>query len=131
RDVGAAGCNLEDTDHRAGGLRDAEKHAAWLGAVRDAASKRGYGLVINARVDIFLGSFSSAGPRSQDELVPEAVHRANAYFDAGVDCVYPIALWETDALRHFVAEVNGPVNVIHLPQSSLAQLSTLRVAPAP
>src|SRR6187551_604254 len=36
-DAGAAGCNLEDTDHTAGSLRDAETHAEWLGAVRRAA----------------------------------------------------------------------------------------------
>ena len=63
------------------------------------------------------------------ELVPEAVRRANAYLEAGADCVYPIALWETDALRHFISEVNGPVNVIRLPQMpSLAELAALGVA---
>src|SRR5919107_4077889 len=31
RSAGAAGCNLEDTDHAAGGLRDPDRHAAWLG----------------------------------------------------------------------------------------------------
>src|SRR3954467_4340801 len=32
--AGAAGCNLEDTDHTAGSLRDPDRHAEWLGAVR-------------------------------------------------------------------------------------------------
>ena len=36
--AGAAGCNLEDTDHAAGSLRDPDRHAEWLGAVRQAAS---------------------------------------------------------------------------------------------
>src|SRR5436190_23925255 len=31
RGVGAAGCNLEDTDYSAGGLRDAGRQAEWLG----------------------------------------------------------------------------------------------------
>ena len=84
--------------------------------------------MINARVDVFLGPFfAGAGP--QEELVPEALRRANAYLEAGVDCVYPIALWETDALRRFTAEVSGPVNVIRLPQTpSLAELAALGVA---
>src|SRR3954468_8516959 len=31
RAVGAAGCNLEDTDHTSGTLRDPDEHASWLG----------------------------------------------------------------------------------------------------
>jgi 2-methylisocitrate lyase-like PEP mutase family enzyme len=131
RGAGAAGCNLEDTDHTAGGgLRDADRNAEWLRAVRQAAAADGYPLVINARVDVFVGPFlAGAGPGTQEELVPEALRRANAYLEAGADCVYPILLWETDALRRFTAEVNGPVNVVRLPQlPSLAELAALGVA---
>src|SRR5918992_237271 len=130
RSMGAAGCNLEDSDYAAGGLRDPDGHAEWLRAVRQAASENGYGLVINARVDVFLGGFlAGAGPGTQDELVPEALRRAKAYLEAGVDCVFPITLWEADALRRFSSEVRGPVNVVHLPQApSLAELAALGVA---
>jgi 2-methylisocitrate lyase-like PEP mutase family enzyme len=130
RSAGAAGCNLEDTDHTAGRLRDPDRHAEWLGAVREAASEDGYPLVINARIDVFLGPFlAGAGPETQGELVPEALRRANAYLEAGVDCVFPITLWETDALRRFSSEVRGPVNVVRLPQApSLAELAALGVA---
>ena len=130
RSAGAAGCNLEDTDHAAGRLRDRDRHAEWLHAVRQAASDAGYPLVINARVDVFLGPFlSGAGPGTQEELVPEALRRANAYLEAGVDCVYPIVLWETDALRRFASEVRGPWNVVRLPQApSLTELAALGVA---
>jgi 2-methylisocitrate lyase-like PEP mutase family enzyme len=130
RNVGAAGCNLEDSDYAAGGLRDPDRHAEWLGAVRQAASEDGYPLVINARVDVFLGPFlAGAAPGTQDELVPEALRRANAYLEAGVDCVFPITLWERDALRSFTSEVRGPVNVVRLPQApSLAELAALGVA---
>jgi 2-methylisocitrate lyase-like PEP mutase family enzyme len=131
RSAGAAGCNLEDTDHAAGVLRDPGAHAAWLGAVRRAASEDGYPLVINARVDVFLGPFfaGAGGPGTQQELVPDALRRAKAYLEAGADCVYPIALWETDAMRRFTSEVGGPVNVIRLPQMpSLTELAALGVA---
>jgi len=130
RSAGAAGCNLEDSDHKAGGLRDPDRHAEWLRAVRQAASADGYRLVINARVDVFLGAFlAGAGAGTQEQLVPEALRRANAYLEAGVDCVYPIALWEPDALRRFSSELRGPVNVIRLPRSpSLAGLAALGVA---
>ena len=130
RSAGAAGCNLEDSDHTAGSLRDLDRHAEWLGAVRQAASKDAYRLVINARVDVFLGPFlAGAAPGTQAELVREALQRANTYIDAGVDCVYPIGLWESDALRRFTSEVRGPVNVIRLPQTpSLAELAAIGVA---
>jgi 2-methylisocitrate lyase-like PEP mutase family enzyme len=43
--------------------------------------------------------------------------------------VYPIALWETDALRRFTSEVRSPVNVVRLPQTPpLAELAALGVA---
>jgi 2-methylisocitrate lyase-like PEP mutase family enzyme len=130
RSAGAAGCNLEDTDHAAGGLREPDRQAEFLRAVREAASADGYGLVINARIDVFIGPFlAGAGPGTQEELVPEALRRAHAYLEAGVDCVYPITLWETDPLRRFISEVRGPVNVVRVPQApSLAELAELGVA---
>src|SRR3954464_11624094 len=38
RSVGAAGCNLEDSDHAADRLREVGLQAKWLAAVREAAS---------------------------------------------------------------------------------------------
>jgi 2-methylisocitrate lyase-like PEP mutase family enzyme len=130
RSAGAAGCNLEDTDHSAGRLRDYDQHAEWLKAVRQAASDDGYPLVINARVDVFFEPMlAGAGAETQHELLPEALRRAQAYIEAGVDCVYPIGLWDADALRRFMSEVSVPVNVVRLPQApSTAELATLGVA---
>jgi 2-methylisocitrate lyase-like PEP mutase family enzyme len=128
--MGAAGCNLEDSDYAAGGLRDPLMQAEWLRAVREAASAEAYPLVINARIDVFLGPLlAGAGPGTQDQLVPEALRRAHAYLEAGVDCVYPITLWETEPLRRFTSEARGPVNVVRLQQApSLAELAALGVA---
>jgi len=59
----------------------------------------------------------------------DGVRRANAYVEAGADCVFPVALWETDAMRRFISEVPGPVNVALVPQAaSLAELAELGVA---
>ena len=130
RRAGAAGCNLEDTDHATGSLRDPDGQAEWLRAVRQAASADGYRLVINARVDVFLGPYlAGADAAIQKELVPEAVRRANAYLEAGADCAYPIVLSEAEALRRFMSDAGGPVNVIggaHSP--SLVDLAGLGVA---
>ena len=130
RELGAAGCNLEDTDYRAGGVRPSKEHADWLAAVRRAASELDYPLVVNARIDVFVGPFlGGAGPETLAELVPEAIERAGAYLEAGADCVYPILLWDGDALRSFTTQVQGPVNVLRLPQTpSVAELAEFGVA---
>jgi len=132
RDAGAAGCNLEDTDHATGTLRDPAAHAARLNAVREAAVAEGYGLVINARIDVFLGAIISGTNEPQREHLTDALQRARAYVDAGVDCLFPIALWETDALEAFVSDAGGPVNVVRTPRapsiSALAGLGVARVS---
>ncbi len=151
RDAGAAGCNLEDTEHTAGRLRDAETQAEWLGAVRQAASDAGYPLVINARVDVFIWPYLAGTeeeflpepvrranvdvPETPEQLGPAAVRRARVYLEAGADCVYPICVWEPDALRRFMSEVPGPVNVARMPEGQpvpeLAALGVARVSWGP
>jgi 2-methylisocitrate lyase-like PEP mutase family enzyme len=129
RAEGAAGCNLEDTDHATETLVDPAEQAEWLNAVRAAASDQDYGLVINARIDVFLAALADG---SQAEKVADALDRAHAYFEAGIDCVYPIALWEEDALREFVPNAGGHVNVLAIPRApaipELAELGVSRVS---
>lgn len=130
KEMGAAGCNLEDTNHATGDLRDPVEQADWLRAVRGAASDQGYGLVINARIDVFLPALASgAEGKRQAELVSEALRRTHAYVEAGADCVFPFVLWEPDALQSFISEAPGPVNVLQIPPApSHAELAELGVA---
>ena len=129
RDAEAAGCNLEDTEWPAESLRDPDRQAEWLTAVREAALAIDYALVINARVDVFFHPFLADHGAPQDGFVAEGVRRANAYLAAGVDCVYPICLWEEKALRSFMSEVSGPVNIAREPQApTITELSALGVA---
>ncbi len=124
--LGAAGCNLEDTDHATGGLRDPGRHAEWVSAVRGAADAVGYSLVINARVDVFLASRDT---RPQLRILEDAVGRARSYLSAGANCVFPIFLSERDAIAAFVEAVDGPVNILAVPEApTLAALSELGVA---
>jgi 2-methylisocitrate lyase-like PEP mutase family enzyme len=124
--AGAAGCNLEDTDHDAGGLAELTRNARWLRAVRDAADARGYGLVINARIDVFLAGRSAPPTR---EVLDDGIARGRAYLAAGADCVFPIVLWAEDAIAELTAAVGGPVNVMALPQAPpIARLAELGVA---
>jgi 2-methylisocitrate lyase-like PEP mutase family enzyme len=129
--MGAAGCNLEDTNHASGHLRDPSEQAEWLGAVRAAASDRSYPLVINARIDVFLAT-QAQDARGQVGLVDDALRRAHAYQQAGADCLFPIVLWQPDALIAFLGQAPGPVNILRIPpgpsEAELAELGVARIS---
>lgn len=126
-EAGAVGCNLEDTDLATGSLRDPAEHASWLAAVRSAA---GDALVINARVDSFLGGADEAS------ALPDAIDRAKRYLDAGADCVYPILLHTPQHVGAFVAAVRpAPVNIVGpldgLDRAAAAELGVARISLGP
>lgn len=121
-DAGATGCNLEDTDHREGGLVDAREQADRLAAVRAAADAAGVPIVLNARIDVFLPSSGIAQPDRQTE----AVRRADLYRAAGADCVYPIGGSSRRLLESLVT--GGPVNGNTTGVLDLAALRSLGVA---
>jgi 2-methylisocitrate lyase-like PEP mutase family enzyme len=107
-DAGAVGCNLEDTDHAAGGgLLDAQTHANYLAGVRAAADHRGVGVVLNARIDAIIRHPQRDSAGAMDEVL----RRAQLYFDAGADCVYPISLRDPVLVSQIVNELDRPVNV--------------------
>jgi 2-methylisocitrate lyase-like PEP mutase family enzyme len=123
-EIGVVGCNLEDTDHRAGGLVDAGSHAEYLAAVRAAADDAGIPVVINARVDTYLPGTVSAADR-----LTEAVRRGRRYVEAGADCVYPIGVGDERHIATLVADVPGPINANTRPGPlDLAKLRALGVA---
>jgi 2-methylisocitrate lyase-like PEP mutase family enzyme len=130
RAAGAAGCNLEDSDHASDSLRNPGRHAAWLRRLREAAGAEGYPLVVNARIDVFVSAFRAGSHDGrQGALVPEALARAHAYAEAGADCVFPILLWEADAIRSFISESPVPVNILAIPPApSTDELGALGVA---
>lgn len=117
--VGAAGCNLEDTDHRTGRPADPARHAGWLAEVRAAA---GDALVVNARVDVFLAGGAEA------DVLADGLDRARRYLDAGADCVYPILAADAATIEAFVA-LGGPVNTLLRPGApDVAAAAALGVA---
>lgn len=125
-EAGVAGCNLEDTDHRRGGLTVVTHHAEWLAAVRQTARARAYELVINARVDVFIPAHSS---QPIEALLDEGISRARAYVAAGADCVYPILLTDGQAIERFAKLVDAPVNIMALPSAPpIEQLVKVGVA---
>lgn len=121
--AGAVGCNLEDTDHRSGGLADASAHAAWLASVRSAADDAGVPLVINARVDVFLPN----SPIPEPDRLAEALRRGRLYRDAGADCVYPILVKDRNTIATLVTEL-GTINANTNDELDLAALRESGVA---
>ena len=129
RSAGAAGCNLEDSDYAAGRLRDPGRHAEWLAAVRQAASGDGYPLR-DQRPDRRLPravprrrAGRPGGARRRSGGARERVRRGRGRLRV------PDRPVGGGALRRFMSEVRGPVNVVRLPQApSLAELAALGVA---
>lgn len=122
--TGAAGCNLEDTDHTQGSqLTAAGTQAKRLAAFKDAVRSLGVDIVLNARIDVFLRQVGDPQQR-----VDFALERAHLYAKAGADCVYPIGATEEELAR-FVSGFSGPVNGLARPsQPRLSKLLELRLA---
>lgn len=113
-EAGLVGINVEDSTRA--GLVAVEEQVALLREIRAAVPE----LVVNARVDVFLGIGRGD--------IAEAAERANAYLAAGADCTYPI-LAPNDSLDALVHRIDGPINVVVQPgMPSPAELEELGVA---
>jgi hypothetical protein len=75
-------------------LRDRLARTRWPGELAGAGWSRG---VPPGYLRELAGYWAGSG-RPRAELLPEALERAQAYLEAGADCVYPIALWERGPL---------------------------------
>jgi 2-methylisocitrate lyase-like PEP mutase family enzyme len=115
------GCNLEDSDPVTRDLADPGRQGDYLAAMHAAA---GEGLVINARVDVFV----RPRPAEAGDAAEDAVERARRYLEAGADCCYPI-LAPLAVLPGLVADIGGPVNAMCRPGGpSLAELTAAGAA---
>jgi 2-methylisocitrate lyase-like PEP mutase family enzyme len=123
--AGCVGLNLEDTDHAAGRgvLVAAERNAERLAAVKAAGRAAGVDVVLNARVDVYLGRLAGSA------RVDEGIRRGRLYVEAGADCVYPILASDPGEIRALVSGIGGPVNVMALPGGPpLARVAEVGVA---
>jgi 2-methylisocitrate lyase-like PEP mutase family enzyme len=128
RRAGAVGCNIEDRIVGGEGLYPADRHAARLAAVREAA---GRGFFINARVDVFL----QAAREAHDEvLLAEALARAAAYAEAGADGLFLPGLVDEALIAAACKRSPLPVNVMVWPGAPplrrLAELGAARISHA-
>ncbi|MDP9339887.1 MAG: isocitrate lyase/phosphoenolpyruvate mutase family protein [Acidobacteriota bacterium] len=107
-DAGAIGCNLEDaTGSGSQPLFEIEEQLARIRAVREAGERAGVGVVINARTDVYLASVGEPAGR-----FAETVRRANAYREAGADCLFVPGVVDLPTLTNLVREIKGPLNVL-------------------
>jgi 2-methylisocitrate lyase-like PEP mutase family enzyme len=125
--AGAVGINIEDsTKQDVPTLVDIAFQTDLIKAIRELASAMDVPLVINARTDTFLLQVGDTA-----EQFEQAVQRANAYRQAGADCLYPIMARDTNIIRDLVKAIDGPVNILARPGAptipELAQLGVARV----
>lgn len=127
-EAGAVGINLEDsTGEPEHPLYDLEIAVARVRAARAAGEAAGVPLVINARTDALV---TLKGPR--EATFDEAMRRANAFHEAGADCLFPLGLNGNEEIARATRTLNGPMNLIYragippvaeLPKLGVARLS--------
>jgi 2-methylisocitrate lyase-like PEP mutase family enzyme len=127
--AGAVGINIEDYVHKTKTLVPLQKHLAKLRTLVKLGSQK-VPFVINARTDALRYADGDA-----EAKLEEAVERAKAFRDAGVDCVYPMGLMDPASILRFVKAVDFPTNVMvrkGLPTiTELKQMGVARVSFGP
>jgi len=123
--TGAVGFNIEDSRPGAGAsLVDVGYQVELITALRELAAALDIPFVINARVDVYIRQIGE--PESRFE---QTVSRANAYLQAGADCVYPIGVLPGETIAQLVKAIDGPINIMGGPrQPPLAELERYGVA---
>jgi len=104
---GAVGLNLEDSEDGERRLVDLNVQLEKIGALREAGEKAGVKLVLNARTDAYW--WKGARPEAK---MADAVHRANAFRQAGADCVFVPGLKTMTEIGEFLRQSPGPLSVL-------------------
>lgn len=126
-EAGAVGINIEDsTKGHERTLVDSSFQEELLKALRILATSMGIPLVINARTDVYLLSTDNAAARFN-----EVVRRANAYREAGANCLFPIGVSDAQLIADLVQAIHGPINILAGSNTpTLSELEQLGVARA-
>ena len=124
--AGAVGMNFEDStsDDR---LVDAAAQVERIRAIKKLAEAEKIAFVLNARTDVFLLQIGEPAGRFD-----EAVRRANAYRQAGADCLFVPGVTDADTIGRLVRAIKGPLNVLTgrgtPPTAELERLGVARVS---
>ena len=121
--AGAVGLNFED-GRRSAELLDTDAQAARITAIVETGKRAGVPLVVNARVDVFL-----LGIGEPEGRFDETLRRADAYLEAGADCVFVPGVTDAETIGRLVDAIEGPVSVLATAGTpSVGELESLGVA---
>jgi len=124
---GAVGINLEDsTGDVKNPLFDMTDQIRKIYALRMLFDREAIHPVINLRTDVYL-----SGEGNLKSKFRETVKRANAYLEAGADCIFVPDMGEINIkiLKDLVNNISGPVNIIAGPSTpSIQELEETGVA---
>jgi 2-methylisocitrate lyase-like PEP mutase family enzyme len=122
---GVAGMNLEDGAAKGkGGLVEIAHQLRKIKAVMETKTELGSEFFLNARVDSF-----HVMPDDPKRALHEAIHRGNAYAEAGGDCIFYLSLHSAETIGQVAKEVQAPISILAGPQSpSVKELQDLGVA---
>ena len=125
--AGAVGLNLEDSIHEnERALVELPLQVEKIRAVKEAASKLGVSLVLNARTDVYLAQIGAPETRYD-----ETVGRLSAYRDAGADCLFAPGIRDGETIARLVKDLRHPLNVLVGPGSlPIPELQKLGIARA-
>jgi 2-methylisocitrate lyase-like PEP mutase family enzyme len=113
--AGLAGCSIEDaTGDRARPIYDFEQAVERVAAAAEAARSLRRDFVFTARCENFL--------HGRDDL-DETIRRLQAYEKAGADVLYAPGITDIAVVRAICQAVSRPVNVLAVPQLTMAQLN--------
>jgi 2-methylisocitrate lyase-like PEP mutase family enzyme len=113
--AGAAGINLED------GRGAPDLLAAKIEAIRQACSREGLDVFVNARTDVYLKSLVPA-----EHAADETIARGRLYRAAGADGFFVPFVTDTSVMRRIADAIGLPLNV--LVRQGLAPVSALQEA---
>lgn len=122
--AGAVGLNLEDAvASKESLLYETAQAVDRVRVVRESAAVVGVPLVINARTDVFLAQIGEPATRLE-----HAIRRANAYREAGADCLFVPGVRDAETIATLAREIDGPINVLAGPGApSVPELERLGV----
>ena len=104
-ETGAVGANIEDYSASYGeGLYDFDLSVKRIKAARAAADALDFEFTLTARAECYLIDH----PRP----FKESVSRANAYREAGADCLFVPGIKDAETIAMLVREIDGPINVV-------------------
>ncbi len=131
-EIGAIGCNIEDSYPKNGTLRPVQEAKERIAAIRERADKIGLNFFINARTDIF---FQKEGEFTQTQAIDETIKRAAAFKEAGASGIFIPGVSDIGAIKELAAQIELPINIFvaELPNGAkeFAYIGVARISMGP